>query len=204
TSRDGLRVTPLQRAPGSTARAQRSLDTAVGAYERIFEALPALDERDRTHRRALMKALRGLVSEGDYSLAAILAGESPLLEGAEPDLELVDALMASTGTATSLEAFANALGSGPATGGGSVAPTAGAGLPMLLVLPSGLGLAGPKCRGSGKDMELACLMQIQGLLDDLANEYIRPTADAWANFTLLRIGSHPVSATISALLSVAN
>src|SRR5690606_28282028 len=54
------------------------------------------------------------------------------------------------------------------------------------------------------DMELACLMQIQGLLDDLANEYIRPTADAWANFTLLRIGSHPVSATISALLSVAN
>lgn len=203
-SRDGLRVTPLQRAPGSTARVQRSLDTAVGAYERIFEALPALDERDRTHRRALMKALRGLVSEGDYSLAAILAGESPLLEGAEPDLELVDALMASTGTATSLEAFANALGSGPATGGGSVAPTAGAGLPMLLVLPSGLGLAGPKCRGSGKDMELACLMQIQGLLDDLANEYIRPTADAWANFTLLRIGSHPVSATISALLSVAN
>src|SRR5690606_40016975 len=43
-----------------------------------------------------------------------------------------------------------------------------------------------------------------GLLDDLANEYIRPTADAWANFTLLRIGSHPVSATISALLSVTN
>jgi len=204
TSRDGLRVTPLRRAPGETARVQRSLGSIVGAYERIFETLPAQDDIDRKHSRALMKVLRGLVSEGDHSLAAILSGDSPLPEGAQSDLELIDALMASTGTSTSFEALASALGNGPATGGGAATPPAGPGLPMQLALPVSVYMSGARCRGSGKDMELACLMQIQGLLDDLSREFIKPTADAWANFTLLPIGNHPLSATISALMSVTN
>ncbi|MBB6065788.1 hypothetical protein HNR76_002360 [Pseudoxanthomonas broegbernensis] len=214
-SQAGLRVTELPRAPGTTARVQRSLDAATTAYERIFESLPASDEQDRVQRRALLAALRGLVSEGDHSLAALLAGTSPLLEGAEPDAELMDALLASGGVADNLDAFAQALGPGPADSG-SVALLAagGSAFPMALSLgsmPTPFSTAGgPKCRGDGKDFELACQMQMYGLLDDLAREYIKPTADTYANVMLALatvgapLSAHPLSTLISAVLSVAN
>lgn len=206
-SQEGLRITALQRAAGTTASVQRSLDAAVDAYQAIFEALPARDEQDMAHRRAMLAVLRELVSEGDHSLAAVLAGSSPLLNNTKPDVALLDALMASSGTAANMEAFAAALGAGPAAAGGITMPAAGAGFPALLALPGGW-KPGPRCRSGGKDMELACLMQIQGLLDDLATQYIRPTADAWANFTVIfggpMVASNPATVVISALLSVTN
>lgn len=207
-SQEGLRITALQRAPGTTASVQRSLSAAVDAYDTIFEALPAQNDQDMAHRRAMLVVLRGLVSEGDHSLAAILAGSSPLLNNTKPDVALIDALMASSGTATNMEAFANALGAGPAAAGGITMPAAGAGFPALMAMSPGSWTPGPRCRSGGKDMELACLMQIQSLLDDLANQFIRPTADAWANFTLVFGGpmaaNNPATVVISALLSITN
>ncbi|HRN60939.1 MAG TPA: hypothetical protein PLI48_05700 [Gammaproteobacteria bacterium] len=214
-SHEGLRVTELPRAPGTTARVQRSLEEVVTAYDRIFESLPASDEQDRLQRRALLTALRGLVSEGDHSLAALLAGTSPLLEGAEPDAELMDALLASGGVASGMEAFAQALRPGPGNAGAVVLlPTGGTAFPMALSLgsvPTPLSMVtGPKCRGDGKDFELACQMQMYVLLDDLARFYIKPMADSYANamLALATVGSplaaHPLSALISAVLSVSN
>lgn len=202
-SADGLRVMPLERAPGTTSAVQRSLATATTAYERIFAALPAQDATDMAHRRALLTVLRSLVDEGDHSLAAVLSGTSPLLEGGAPDLDLVDAVMASSGTAAGIDAFARALGGGPPDG-----VAGGSGQPMLLSLSAQPFGVGAQCRAGGKDMELACLMQVQGLLDDLAIQFIRPTADTWANFTTAfpggRAGGHPAATVISALMSVTN
>lgn len=219
TSRTGLRVTDLPRAPGTTAKVQRSLEAITAAYERIFESLPADDEQERAHRRALLAVLRGLVSDGDRSLAAVLTGTSPMLEGTKPDLELIDALLASGGVAAQLEAFAGALGVGP-TGVGvgvtPVLPAAGAGFPMLLSLAPTASpgfnpmswLTGPKCRAGGPDFDLACKMQIHGLLDELARTVIKPTADSYANIILAAgvgpMAQNPANTIVSMLLSITN
>ncbi|QDW66397.1 hypothetical protein [Luteimonas granuli] len=212
-SKGGIRVLELQRAPGTTAKVQQSLDTIVAGYELIFETLPAQDDREMAHRRAVMAMLKGLVSEGDRSLAAVLAGNSPWLEGAAADLELTDALLASSGVAGHYAARA-AVFRGP----GQVA--AGAALPMSLGLPPLP--TGPRCRQGGKAFELACQMQAHGLITDLSQAYIKPTADTYADsigIALGALGLDPVTSELmdkyankamvvhqitSALLSVVN
>jgi len=119
----GVQVTALQRAPGTTAKVQRSLAKLTDGYARIFDTLPVQDEQDRATRHAVVAMLRGLVSDGDKSLAAVLAGSSPLLEGAPVDLELTDAVLASSGAAAYLEAYASAL-TDPAPPAGSAPATA--------------------------------------------------------------------------------
>lgn len=220
TGEHGLRVTELQRAPGTTAQVQRSLETITLAYERIFDALPVHGESETAQRRAVIAMLRALVSEGDHSLAAVLAGTSPLLEGAPVDLELTDALLAASGAAAYLQARAAVFDAPPAaTGGTPVA--AGAAFPMLLSmqgfsLPSMPGV--PKCRESGKDVEIACLMQVHGLLTIFSQEFVKPTADTYATGVGLSMGAYgldadvvdiagkavPLHKVISALLSVTN
>lgn len=171
-SRGGLRVLELQRAPGTTAKVQRSLDTIVAGYELIFETLPVQDHSEMAHRRAVVAMLKGLVSEGDRSLAAVLAGDSPWLEGAAVERDLTDALLASSGVAAHYAAKA-AVFQGP----GQLA--AGAALPISLGLPPLP--TGPRCRQGGKAFELACQMQAHGLITDLSEAFIKPTADTYAD-----------------------
>lgn len=234
-SSDGLRVTELQRASGTTASVQRSLEKITDGYERIFESLPVQHENERTHRRAVVAVLRGLVSNGDRSLAAVLAGTSPLLEGEAPDVELMDALLVSSGAADYLEAYGEAMAAKPrATAPARTATTRVGGL----LAGTGLGLAGfslqaagnpasqpgawdaptvggglsfvPRCRGQGKDFEIACLMQIQGVLTDFSQAFVKPTAETYANTVGLAISAVsaagaaaiPAHIIISALLSV--
>lgn len=116
-STEGLQVTGLQRAPGTTAGVQRSLATITGAYENILSSLPVQREEERAYRQAMLATLRALISEGDHSLAAVLAGTSPLLAGAKVDLELTDALLASSGGADYLDAYVTALVGEPAADG---------------------------------------------------------------------------------------
>jgi PKD repeat protein len=114
-SQGGLQVTELQRAPGTTAGVQRSLARITQAYEGILTALPVQHQEERAYRQAMLTTLRALVSEGDHSLAAVLAGTSPLLAGAKPELELTDALLASSGVADYLDAYAGAVAGEPAS-----------------------------------------------------------------------------------------
>ena len=126
---DGLQVTELPHAPGTTARVQQSLVAITDGYERIFESLPARDDAEMARRRGVIAMLRGLVSEGDHSLAAVLAGTSPLIEGnatgTPPDLALSDALLASSGAAAYLHAWADAFQPRASTGGGIAMAAAG-------------------------------------------------------------------------------
>ncbi|MGY1408263.1 PKD domain-containing protein [Luteimonas sp. A611] len=220
TSGSGLRVTELPRAPGTTVQVQQSLETITAAYARIFEALPVQDESETAHRRAVIAMLRALVSEGDHSLAAVLAGTSPLLEGGPVDLELTDALLAASGAAAYLQARAAVFEAPPAAAAGGTTIPAGAAFPMLLSmqgwLPPDPGV--PKCRETGKDVEIACLMQVHGLLTLFSQEFVKPTADTYATGVGLSMGAYglnsdvvkiagksvPVHKVISALLSVAN
>ena len=222
TSEGGLRIVELPRAPGTTEQVQRSLETITDGYERIFEALPVHEKSETAHRRAVIAMLRALVSEGDHSLAAVLAGTSPLLEGGPIDLELTDALLASSGAAAYLQAHAAAFEAPPATASTAAMPVAGSGFPMLMSLPGGLQLPSmpgvPKCKESGKDVEIACLMQVHGLLTDFSQAFVKPTADAYATGVGLSMGAYglnddvvkiagksvPLHKVISALLSVAN
>lgn len=177
-SRGGLRVLELQRAPGTTAKVQRSLGTIVAGYELIFESLPVQDDSEMAHRRAVMAMLKGLIDEGDRSLAAVLAGDSPWLEGAALDLELTDALLASSGVAGHYAARAAVFQHPQA---------AGSALPVSLSLP--LAFTGARCRPGGKAHQLACQMQAHGLITDLSQAFVKPTADAYADIVGTALGA---------------
>lgn len=175
---EGLRVLALERAPGTTAAMVRDLQDIAAGYALMFETLPALDDDDRAHRGAVVAVLDGLLGTGDRSLSALLAGESAWLDGGKPDLELTDALLASSGIAGHYRAQASAFqGSRP---GGSALPVS-----MSLPFPG----AGPRCRSGGKAFDLACQMQVQATITQLSQNYIKPTADAYANLIGLALGA---------------
>lgn len=178
-SEGGIRILELPRAPGTAAKVQGSLQTIVDGYERIFEALPADDEREMAHRRAVMAMLHGLVDEGAHSLAALVAGESAWLEGAAQDLALTDALLASSGVAGHYAARAATFERGGRTGG--------AALPVSLALP--MPMTGPRCRASGAVFDLACKLQAHAVLTDFSQTYVKPTADAYADIVGVAIGA---------------
>lgn len=200
----GLAVTPLQRAPGTLESVQRSLVAITDGYERTFDALPVHDERERALRKGVIAMMRGLASDGDKSLAAVLAGASG------HDRELTDALLASSGAAAYLEAYAASFGGNPALAGTGLAPPgAGAAFPALMMLPMPGGA--PRCRGEGKDFEVACMMQVQGLLTDFSQYFVKPTAELYADTVGLVISAGaiggltiPLHTAISAILGVFN
>ncbi len=238
-SREGLRVTELKRAPGTTMNVQRSLEQITDGYERMFDSLPVQNENERRHRKAVVAVLRGLVSEGDKSLAAVLAGTSSWLKGETPDVELIDAVLASSGAADYLEAYGAAMaadltnagnqprtslavarvpmvglsaGMGMGMGGFALAPvtTGASSAGGARAIPGSVGTSssGPRCRRGGEDFEIACLMQMQGLLTDLSQGFVKPTAETYANtmgLAMTATGAGAITHSIvSALLAVAN
>lgn len=218
--KEELRITELQRAPGTVAGVQRSLATIADGYQRLFDALPAQDDRDRGHRRAVVAMLRGLASEGGNSLAAILAGTAPVLEGASPDLDLSDALLASSGAGLYLRDVADAFAGPAAANPRSADATALLGSVLGIGTAHAQTMSAPsaRCRQGGKDMELACLMQAQAMLTDLSQAFVKPTSEAYARVFAVPLASMGMDAgasaaarralvlhnVISALLSVAN
>jgi hypothetical protein len=187
----GVTVVDLPRAAGGTQRVQAALGDITRAYETLFSLLPVAVEDQRPIREGVIAMLRGLVSEGEVSLQAVLDGTSPLLDGAEVDTELIDALLASSGALAYFEAYAEALG----------------GVERQVVRPQ----ASVYCRGEGEDFDLACQMQIYVVLDDYSRAFVKPTAEAYANTVglvagLLAMGTVtvPAAAIIAAILSVAD
>src|SRR5690606_30318827 len=136
------------------------------------------DDSEMAHRGAVMAMLKGLVSDGDRSLAAVLAGDSPWLEGAALDLELTDALLASSGVAGHYAARAGVF---------QHPQGAGSGLPVSLSLP--LATTGARCRPGGKAHQLACQMQAHGLITDLSSHFVKPTADTYADSVGIALGA---------------
>ena len=199
-STDGVSVTPLPHAPGTTAQVQSDLQRIADAYGTLWNLVPAALAQEIPLRQAVAAALRGLASGGDDSLDAVLAGTSPLLAGGTQNVDLADAILASSGAADYLSAYADALSSAAGTAGAAAArPRAG----VAAQAASGL------CDGGADDLDLACEMQIYVVLDDFTQAFVKPTVTAYGNTVglaagALAIGSVdvPASAIIGAILSV--
>ena len=187
----GVTVSDLPMAPGSTQQVQAALADINGAYETLFSLVPLAHADQAPIREGVVAMLRGLVSDGEASLQAVLEGTSPQLEGAAADTELIDALLASSGALAYFEAYAASL--------------RGAQSQVLRSQSSAY------CRGEGADFELACQMQIYVMIDDYARTFVAPTAEKYANTVGLTAGllamgtvTVPATAIIGAVLSVAD
>jgi PKD repeat protein len=187
----GVTVNDLPRAPGSTQQVQAALADITSAYEALFSLMLVASEDQVPIREGVIAMLRGLISEGEASLQAMLEGTSPFLEGAEVDTELIDALLASSGALAYFEAYAEAL--------------------RGVERQAFRSLASLYCRGEGEEYDLACQMQIFVVLDDYSRAFVNPTAKTYANTVglvagLLAMGTVtvPAAAIVGAILSVAD
>ena len=193
TARQKVTVTELPPAPGTTAAIQNELDQIVQGYAELLSSFGGGSDYAPAVAAATIAALNALINEGDYSLAAVLDGTSPLLEGESADLELIDALLSVSGTLEYLEAL-NELLNGTTGGTGS-----GAGIHALSaggVTPQSL---------PATDRTLAAGMQIYVIIDDLSAAYFGPNAQAWARVTgaiaITRV-KVPYAAIVGAILTV--
>lgn len=194
-SAEKVTVTDLPKAPGSTQEVQVAFAEITDAYETLFSLIPVGSEAQTPIREGVVAMLKGLVSDGENSLQAVLDGRAPLLDGAEAETELIDALLASSGALDYFRAYADALQ-------GASAQAEGALRSQSLSL---------YCDGDGEDFDLACLMQIQAVLDDYSRAFVKPTVETYANTVglvsgLLAMGTVavPAAAIIGAILSVAD
>ncbi|HSG46357.1 MAG TPA: hypothetical protein VLA43_00955, partial [Longimicrobiales bacterium] len=148
---------------GSLESLAESVDSARVALERLFLGLPMADPRERAVRDGLTAMMDAALSAGDTSLVKILDGTSSLWGGGPPDLTLVDALLASTGTLDRFRALAEAL-RGPETPAAQLASA----------------LDSPYCIGEpAPDLDLACLMQMTVILDSFTQYFVKPVAEAY-------------------------
>jgi hypothetical protein len=183
-SRQQVTITELLETPGTTEEVKERLEEIAQAYIAILESLPLPSEYSPALNAAIAGMLHGLISEGEYSLGAVL-------EQKDPDLSLADALLASSGALDDIRLWAEALTEAEED---DLARAAG---------------FFRHCRGEGDDFALACLMQIQSLLDDYTKAFLTPTARTWAN-TVGRINgliaisgvNIPGSRAVGALLEV--
>ena len=192
-SANGVAVTELPRAPGTTQEVQVALAQITSAYGELFFGMPAISEEQMLVREAVMAMLKELITDGENSLQAVLNGTAPTLAGAAVDTELIDAVLASSGAAAYLREYANAF----------QRTTTQAQL--------GTGILADLCDGEGADVELACMMQIYVVLDDYNQAFVKPTVETYANTVGLALGvlaisgvTIPVHVIISAILSVAD
>ena len=190
-SAGGVTVTELPRAPGSTQEVQEALAHIADAYEAMFARLPVASEAERPVREGVVAMLKGIVSEGENSLQAVLEGTAPVLKGVEADTALADAILASSGALAYVREYATALAQ------------------AQQALSSQT--LSPYCDGDGEDFALACKMQIYVVLDDYSRAFVKPTAKTYANTVGLAAGllamgtvTVPPAAIIGAILSVAD
>lgn len=190
---EGVKVTPLAHAPGTTKDVQASLATIAARFQSLWALAPANLPQELPLRQAAASALAGIASGYDDSLDAVLNGTSSLLNGSTPDVELADAVLASSGASAYLAGLAQALQT--------------ASLAQAALTPQATSL----CNASGPDFDLACEMQIYVVLDDYTQAFVKPTVTAYNNTIgltagLLAIGTVTLPATkiVGALLSVSD
>ncbi len=175
-SDSGYSVLPLPHAPGTTAEIHQAAEDVVVALENLWSVLPVTDESQRVVRQAVTEMMAGPVREGDSSLAAIVNGTSSLWQGEAPDLELVDAIMASSGVLDIYTALADGLNRSRDSVAAKMGPNSNL-----------------YCRGDGADMDLACQMQIYVLLRDYTETFVIPTANTYNNTVGLVAGLASIS-----------
>jgi hypothetical protein len=149
-SKEPVTVSALPPAPGATERVRTALQQVTLAYGRLFDSVPIQDEYADPTWQAIAETLHWLLTEGDFSIAALQAE-------AGPELAVLDALLASSGILDQTEAIAAAFSIAEGRGVEGAALTADW-LPLL-------------CRGTGEDFDLACKMQIYYTLPQLTEKW---------------------------------
>jgi hypothetical protein len=192
----GVTVTELPQAPGGTEAVHAALLDITSAYDQLWAALPTPHPEEAALWEAVSAMLHGLLTEGENSLQAVLAGTAPILEGKAVDVRLLDAVLASSGAKDYLLAYAEAF---------TFASTEAALHTQALYEP---------CDGTGADVDLACKMQIYTVLDEYSRSVVKPTAATYANtvgLALATVGLYggngvalSVNTIIGALLGVAD
>jgi len=172
----GYLVQPLPHAPGTTAEIHQAAQDVVVAMENLWSILPVPEEWQGTVRQGVTEMMGAVVLDGDSSLAAIVNGTSSLWQGQAPDLELIDAIMASSGVLDMYTALADGLNRSRDSIAAKIGPNSNL-----------------YCNGDGADMDLACQMQIQVLLRDYAETVIVPTANTYNNTVGLVAGLASIS-----------
>jgi hypothetical protein len=159
-----LSIDSLPHMPGSTETIRQDMVTIANSLKSIWTSLPQLpgeDVRLPGYRFAIMTMLDSLVAGTDSSLQSIISGTSSWTNNQAPDLDLQDALMASSGALEFYNEFA-----------GSVSAFSGR---VTAVTQSSV-----FCRGGGPDMDLACELQIYTLLEDYKNYVVKPVTTRYA------------------------
>ncbi len=193
TARQKVTITELPPAPGTTAAIQSELDEISQGFAELLNAFGGGSDYAPAVAAGSIAALESLISDGDYSLAAVLDGTSPLLEGEPADLELIDALLSVSGALEYLEAlneFLNVVVEGNESETGIHALSAGGVTSQSL---------------PATDRTLAAGIQIYVIIDDLSATYFGPNAQAWARVTALIAISRvkvPHAAIVGAILTV--
>ena len=159
----GVTVTELPEAPGSTEAVYAALLDITSAYDQLWAALPTPHPEEAALWEAVSAMLHELLTEGENSLQAVLAGTAPILEGNAVDVRLLDAVLASSGAKDYLIAYAEAF---------TFASTEAGLHAQALYEP---------CDGTGDDVDLACKMQIFIVLDEYSRSVVKPSAATYAN-----------------------
>jgi PKD repeat protein len=210
-------VTALSEAPGTTAALAEAFGRVAASLDTLLAVVPVASPAESHARAATFELLRALTVDGDASLLALAEGRSALApEGIGPrEAELVDALLASSGALAYAHALDAALSEavsrhvrpsevwastgpiGSAAAWGADASSAGDDDLHALATFTSL------CRGEGDDFDLACRMQVQAVLADFTEAFVRPTASTYANTVGLAAGLTAIAATGGAALPFA-
>ncbi|RME20245.1 MAG: hypothetical protein D6800_13340 [Candidatus Zixiibacteriota bacterium] len=160
----GITVDSLPHASGTTAHIRDLIDSLATNLGAVLASAPVTFPWEQDLRDSVIAMMHGLADGGDSSLTAIINGTSPLLNGTKLNLELTDALLASTGAATYWEDLNNGL----SAAGTQIRQTIAAGETRGIL-----------CRPGGPDMDLACKMQLYVILKNFEQEFLSQTAQEW-------------------------
>ena len=98
-----LTVLALPKSPGATASAATALDSIASSFEALFGLVPLSHDWEQPLRDGMVDMFRAMASDGDSSLAAFVNGVPT------QDLELIDALVTSSGLLEFIKSYASGL-----------------------------------------------------------------------------------------------
>lgn len=158
-------VLPLPKAPGTTQKTVDALENITSSYEAMLNAIPILDSTEIPVREALIGTMKALISEGENSLAALVSGNSAYIDSSGYNIDLLDALMASTGLLEAYEKLSEHMFVLQDTS-------------LVASRSSNGGVT--LCVGTGRDELLACGLQIYVMLQDWNDQVLNETVGSWS------------------------
>jgi len=210
-----LTITPLQKAAGSGRAALQSLTAIAARFDAIAKRFPAGNSADAAYLQAVTGAFAALIGSSD---PRSIASQLQQLASTDPGaLELLDALMASTGLVRALQQYETLMAglSVPAAPTSMVSASRAAATSRS---PQGRGMASPTAVRTASEptptevtaVELATKMQLYVVVKLFSETVVSGTNSTWANYIAAGSGfvglvvPLPQFAYVSAALAIAD